>query len=55
MRRGSQAEGIHERGLAGEEWDPTCIVERHQRKKGWMFWDCFHGHTLGLGIFWEKD
>ena len=21
----------------GEEWDPTCIVERHQRKKGWMF------------------
>ena len=21
----------------GEEWDPTCIVEKHQRKKGWMF------------------
>jgi hypothetical protein len=40
---------------AGEEWDPTCIVERHQRKKGWMFWGCFHGHTLGPGIFWEKD
>ena len=39
----------------GEEWDPTCIVERHQRKKGWMFWGCFHGHTKGLGIFWEKD
>lgn len=39
----------------GEEWDPTCIVERHQRKKGWMFWGCFHGHTLGPGIFWEKD
>ena len=19
---------------AGEEWEPTCIVERHQRKKG---------------------
>ena len=36
---------------AGEEWDPTCIVERHQRKKGWMFWGCFHGHTLGPGIF----
>jgi hypothetical protein len=29
----------------GEEWDPACIVERHQRKKGWMFWGCFHGHT----------
>jgi transposase len=40
---------------AGEEWDPTCIVERHQRKKGWMFWGCFHGHTQGPGIFWEKD
>ena len=22
---------------AGEELDPTCIVERHQRKQGWMF------------------
>ena len=21
----------------GEEWDPTCIVERFQRRKGWMF------------------
>lgn len=40
---------------AGEEWDPTCIVEKHQRKKGWMFWGCFHGNTLGPGIFWEKD
>lgn len=39
----------------GEEWHPTCIVERHQRKKGWMFWGCFHGHTKGPGIFWEKD
>jgi len=40
---------------AGEEWDPTCIVKRHQRKKGWMFWGCFYGHIKGLGIFWEKD
>jgi len=39
----------------GEEWDPTCIVEKHQRKKGWMFWGCFHRHTQGPGIFWEKD
>jgi DDE superfamily endonuclease len=22
---------------AGEEWDPTYIVEKHQRRKGWMF------------------
>ncbi|KAI0994030.1 hypothetical protein K3495_g14153 [Podosphaera aphanis] len=29
---------------------------RHTRtKKGWMFWGCFHGHTKGPGIFWEKD
>jgi transposase len=40
---------------AGEEWDPTCIVEKHQRRKGWMFWGCFHGTTKGPGIFWEKD
>lgn len=39
----------------GEEWDPTCIVERHQRKKGWMFWGCFHGSTKGPGLFWEKE
>ena len=24
----------------GEELDPTCIVERRQRKQGWMFWGC---------------
>jgi hypothetical protein len=29
----------------GEEWDPTCIVEKHQRKHGWMFWGCFSGAT----------
>jgi len=40
---------------AGEEWDPTCIVEKHQRKKGWMFWGCFHGHTQGPEFVWEKD
>ena len=39
----------------GEEFDPTCIVERHQRKRGWMFWGCFHGTTKGPGIFWEKE
>jgi len=40
---------------AGEEWDPTCIVEKHLRKKGWMFWGSFHGTTKGPGLFWEKD
>jgi transposase len=39
----------------GEEWDPTCIVEKHQRRKGWMFWGSFHDTTKGPGIFWEKD
>lgn len=39
----------------GEEWDPTCIVERHQRKRGWMFWGCFSASGKGPGIFWEKD
>lgn len=38
-----------------EEWDQTCIVEKHQRKGGWMFWGCFYGTTKGKGIFWEKD
>lgn len=40
----------------GEELNPTCIVERHQRKKGWMFWGCFSGRLgKGPGVFWEKD
>lgn len=41
---------------ADEELDPTCILERHQRKKGWMFWGCFSGLTgKGPGIIWEKE
>lgn len=39
----------------GEEWDPTCIVEKHQRKRGWMFWGCFSGFSKGPGLFWEKE
>jgi hypothetical protein len=40
----------------GEELDPTCIVERIQRKGGWMFWGCFSRLAgKGPGIFWEKD
>jgi DDE superfamily endonuclease/Transposase len=38
----------------GEEWDPTCIVEREQRKNGWMFWGCYNGDQKGPSIFWEK-
>lgn len=44
----------------GEEWNPTCIVEKHQRKNGWLFWGCFSGLRLdgslkGPGFFWEKE
>jgi hypothetical protein len=21
-----------------EEMDPTCVIERHARRRGWMFW-----------------
>lgn len=33
---------------AREEWT-------YEKDMRWMFWGCFHGHTQGLGIFWEKD
>lgn len=39
----------------GEEWDPTCIIEKHQRRQGWMFWGCFSGSQKGPGVLWEKD
>jgi hypothetical protein len=39
-----------------EELDPTCIIDKIQRKSGWMFWGCFSGRTgKGPGIFWEKE
>lgn len=41
--------------LPGEEYDDTCIIEKHQRKGGWMFWGCFSGYGKGPGLFWEKD
>ena len=40
---------------AGEELDPTCIVERIPKKKGWMFWGCFSGIEKGPSLFWEKE
>src|SRR5690606_34797084 len=39
----------------GEELNPNCVVDKVQRKRGWMFWGCFFGENLGQGIFWEKD
>lgn len=44
----------------GEEFNENCIVERHVRKSGWMFWGSFCGIGLngllkGPAFFWEKD
>lgn len=43
---------------ADEIWDPNCVVAKHQRKGGWMFWACFSGiagHEKGPSLFWEKE
>jgi transposase len=39
----------------GEEWDPTCIIERFQRRAGWIFWGSFTGKNKGPALFWEKE
>jgi hypothetical protein len=41
--------------MPDEEMEETCIINRVRKKKGWMFWESFHGATKGPGIFWEKD
>jgi transposase len=41
--------------MIGEELDPTCIVERIPKKRGWMFWGSFAGDEKGPSLFWEKD
>jgi len=39
-----------------EAYDPTCIVEREQRPKGWMFWGSYSvKYGKGPVLFWEKD
>jgi len=38
----------------GEELDPTCLRERVQRPKGWMFWGSISGFQKGPCCFWEK-
>lgn len=40
---------------AGEELDPTCVIERVQRKTGWITWRSFAGFPEGPYVFWEKD
>jgi hypothetical protein len=41
---------------ADEALEPTCIVIREQRKKGWMFWGSFSGPGgKGPILFWEKE
>jgi DDE superfamily endonuclease/Transposase len=39
----------------GEEWDPTCVIQRIQRPAGWMFWGSFAGSKKGPAVFWEKE
>lgn len=41
--------------MPGEELNPTCVVDRVRRKRGWMFWGCFSGVTKGPSLFWEKE
>jgi transposase len=39
-----------------EAYDPTCIVEREPRPKGWMFWGSYSvKYGKGPSLFWEKD
>ena len=40
--------------MAGEELDPTCLIEKIQCKKGWMFWGSINGAVRGPSLFWEK-
>ena len=38
-----------------EEYYTTYIVERIQRKRGWIVSGTFHGSRKGPCLFWEKD
>jgi transposase len=40
---------------AGEELDPTCVIDKVPKKRGWMFWACFSGQSKGPSLFWEKE
>ena len=39
----------------GEELDPTCVLDKVRRRRGWMFWGCFNGVKKGPSLFWEKE
>jgi ketohexokinase/beta-glucosidase len=39
----------------GEAYNETCLVDKVQKKRGWMFWASFSGTTKGPHLFWEKD
>jgi hypothetical protein len=39
----------------GEELDPTCVIDKVRRRRGWMFWACFSGSRKGPCMFWEKE
>jgi transposase len=41
--------------LPGESLDPTCLVDKVPKRRGWMFWGCFSGSEKGPAIFWEKE
>ena len=39
-----------------EVYHPDCVITKHQRKIGWMFWGCISGrYGKGFGVFWEKE
>lgn len=40
---------------AGEELDPTCVLDKIRRRRGWMFWGCFNSFEKGPCLFWEKE
>lgn len=40
---------------ADEIYNADCLVEKWQRKKGWMFWGSFSGRGKGPSISWEKE
>jgi hypothetical protein len=41
--------------MIGEGLLPNYIVEKVQRKEGWLFWGCFAGNIKGPSLFWEKE
>jgi transposase len=38
-----------------EEIHESCVVDKLQRRRGWMFWGSFNGNEKGPCVFWEKE